>query len=98
MKKVLGIIFLVIAAFFCVVLLGQIPTLVAVIIKGVSGNANDVGYMVGTILPFGVVGACIYFLIKYGVKWLKKIPPRKVQTDILDEDLMTNNLNNNQSN
>jgi hypothetical protein len=86
MKKVIGIIFLVLAAFLTLVQIAQIPKLVSVVVGGMNGNVHDVAYMVGTLIAFGFFVACIYFFIRFGLKWVRK--PQRTKPNVLDEDLM----------
>jgi hypothetical protein len=96
MKKVIGIIFLALGAFFGLGVLTQLPEFTAAIARTFSGGAHDIGYMMGTMLGLGILTCCSYFLIKYGANWVRTPVPPKPSTNVLDEDLMTNNRNGNQ--
>jgi hypothetical protein len=89
MKRLLGIIFLLIASLLTLAFLFQIPKLLGAIVRAFSGNASDVGYLIGTVFSWTVAIGMLYILFKYGLKWIKtKSQPAIRNTNVLDEDLI----------
>ncbi len=82
LKKVLGVIFILIGGFLSLGLLAQIPMTI-LRIKKVNSTSNDYGsgYIVGTIVGAILMALVAFFLFKFGFKWVSnKTKPKKIES------------------
>jgi hypothetical protein len=88
MKKILGFAFLLLALILGLAFISQIPKLLGIILRAFSGDADDIGYLMGTVIWWTLYLGVVYILIKYGKKWTRKTT-RTTQhySNVLDEDL-----------
>jgi|GEM_PF-3056506 hypothetical protein len=77
MKKVLGIVFIVIASFFTLGIIVQAPRLIGMVIDYSQDQATTYGkaFFIGYIAGWVTILAGIITLYVYGIKWVKK--PKK---------------------
>lgn len=79
LRRVLGIIFIILACILLLALLGQmreILEIIAGIVRIFFGktDAGAIGYTIGQLTGLCLEGYLIYILIKYGRKWSKAQP------------------------
>jgi uncharacterized membrane protein YozB (DUF420 family) len=86
MKKILAVIFILVAIFLGLFLITEIPKLIGLTLRAFSGTGYDKGYFLGTLFSSVVLGVVVYFLFKYGITWLKKT--KALTNSTLDEDLL----------
>lgn len=90
MKKVLGVIFIVIASVLSLGFVGMIPRLLSLIPMVFSGNASELAYSLAYYVLTGLYVGLIYILFKYAFKWLGKTS-KSPSITIPDDPLRQNN-------
>jgi hypothetical protein len=88
MKKVLGVIFILLGLFLTLVLIVSISKLVSPIPMAFSGKVNQIAYLLGRLFPLVLCIGLIYLLFRYGFKLLRK--PKPSHSDMLDDHLKQN--------
>lgn len=89
MKKVAAIIFLLLATVLILYTIVRLPTMIGALITNTPSSddtAYAVGYWIGHIGSWLMLFTIIYFLVRYGIKWLKSPRTHQSSTTILDED------------
>lgn len=88
MKKVAAIIFLLLATVLILYTVARFPVMIGALITNTPSDdtAYAVGYWIGHIGSWLILFTIIYFLVRYGIKWLKSPRTRQSSTTILDED------------
>ena len=76
-KRILGVIFIIIALLLTLAILGQLPTLFQVIINFFAVftgklSSSQVGEVIGHIIYWAVHFTVTIMFWKYGIDWLKK--------------------------
>lgn len=83
MKKIIGVIFCLAGTFLSFVLIGQLRFLLSALMNA-SGEAESIGYVFGAGIVFLITAGVVFFLFKFGIKWLNE---KKVQPALtLDEE------------
>lgn len=91
MKRLLGIIFLLIASFLTIGFVRQIVKMFDIMARAFSGSADDFGFLAVTAFSWMMSASIIYVLFHYGLKWTRtKSHPSVRNTNALDEDLIRN--------
>ena len=73
LKKILGIILLILAALFSLAILASIPpTITRCSRKLADSNSGGLGYVLGSIFITGIAIFVIYLIIKLSLKLIKK--------------------------
>lgn len=78
MKKVLGVIFIVLAVILFLAFMNGVPGIFEAITSSRPGDSYDIGYLLGLMTANFIEVLAIYFLFKYGLKWVSRrtsIPP-----------------------
>lgn len=74
MKKVFGFVFIAIGIFLGLGFVVQIPTAIMLIRQLFSGTSYEIGFSLGNLAFLLILATVVYFLLKYGLKWIKKSP------------------------
>lgn len=77
MKKIAGFFLFMLAIPFGLYFTSKLPTITGSIRMAFSGDAYDKGFFLGTIVYWMIHLTVMYFLIKYGTKWITE--PRTKQ-------------------
>jgi uncharacterized membrane protein len=81
LKKVVGIIFILMGCFLSLALLAQIPMAILRIKAEDSSEGYGVGYIMGTIIGAIILLVITVFLFKFGFKWVSnKTKPKKIES------------------
>ena len=82
-KKILGIIFIIISIFFGLAFLIGIPENISLLLVIISGSSGySIGYFIGNIFVAILILLISIYLFKLGLKWLKN---KSKNQNIIDE-------------
>lgn len=80
LKKILGVIFILIGGLLSLSLLIQAPSTVISALERKEVSGYGVGYIFGVIIGFLIILVPIFFLFKFGFKWISnKTKPKKIE-------------------
>ena len=75
MKKVFGVIFIVLGALFALSVVIQLPdTLGQIVMLLKADSANGIGYGIGRLFATAIFAGIAYMLLHFGIKWMKSKP------------------------
>ncbi|OED43350.1 hypothetical protein AB832_02615 [Flavobacteriaceae bacterium (ex Bugula neritina AB1)] len=73
MKKILGILFIIMGAILSLVILADIPKTMGLIANAIQNNQIEHwGFLAGSIFMTFVFVAVAFFLFRFGIKFIKK--------------------------
>ena len=79
LKKILGVLFILVGGLLSLSLLMQIPSLFKRLADNGGANEFGIGYVVGSIMGVLIICALIFFLFKFGFKWLSNKKNPKIE-------------------
>jgi hypothetical protein len=86
MKKVLAVIFLLVATTLSLAAVTQIPKVIRLLLNS-ENDGYSIGYTIGFIVTFVIQGGIAFVLFKFGIKWLRGKTLESTAT--LDEEFKT---------